>query len=155
MESNSEDSGRNAPEATTIDPTQIYASLQATRLRLQAEQAARQQAAGIIKQQQEQHKNELAQTKQIEKMQQFLNSGDSILIAEALTWAQTQPNVLDFRQWVTAFDSSTQIKVEHLRCGIVHLCYQLNLNEFDAWQLDEAALRTFLLDLRSHFLDSS
>jgi hypothetical protein len=154
-EFNSEDSGRNASESTTIDPTQIHALIQATRLRLQAEQVARQQATELIKQQQEQQKNELAQARQINRMQQFLNSGDSILIAEAMTWAQAHPNILDLRQWILMFDSSTQIKHEHLRCAIAHLLHQLNLDPLNEFELDHAALHTLLMDLKERFLDSS
>ncbi len=154
-ESNSEDSGRNAPKSTPIDPTQIYASLQATRLRLQAEQAARQQADKIIKQQQEQQKNELAQTKQIERMQQFLNSGDSILMTEAITWAQAHPYVLDFCQWAIAFDRSTEIRQEYLYLAIAHLLHQLNLDPLNEFELDHAALHALLTDLKGRFLDSS
>ena len=154
-ESDSADSGRNAPEASPIDPTQIYASLQATRLRLQAEQAARQQADKIIKQRQEKQKTELAQTKQIERMQQFLNSGDSILMTEAMTWAQTHPHVLDFCQWAIAFERSTEIRQEHLYLAIAHLLHQLNLEPLNDFELDHAALHTLLMDLKGRFLDSS
>jgi hypothetical protein len=157
-ELNLEGSGRNATESVTIDPAQIYSSLQETRLRLQTEQEARQKAAELIKQQQEQHRNEVARVKQIERMQQFLNSGDSILVAEAMTWAQAHPYVLDFRRWVITFDSSIKMSHEHLQLAIAYLYHQFG---WDTQQVcaqpeltDDDVLRVSLM-LKAHCLDSS
>ena len=131
-ESRLEELGRNVPESTSA---QIKASLEETRLRLQAEQAARQKAAELSIQQQQQYKHHSAQIKQIERMQQFLNSGDSILAAEAMNWAEIHPNILDFRQWAMSVSNSTKMKQAHLRLAIAHLCHQLD------WELEQVSDR--------------
>lgn len=73
-------------------PTQ---SPQETPLSHQAQQEAFQEAARIAQLQRHQIKAQAAQQRQIARMQRFLDSGDPILIAEAMAWAQVNPNVLD------------------------------------------------------------
>jgi hypothetical protein len=56
-------------------------------------------AATLTAKEQEQHiKQEASQASQIARMQQFLASGDPILMAEALAWAQINPGVLNTQQ---------------------------------------------------------
>jgi len=43
-------------------------------------------------------KAEAGRQRQITRMQQFLTSGDPILVAEALAWVQVNPGVLDTSQ---------------------------------------------------------
>ncbi|WP_088888788.1 hypothetical protein [Leptolyngbya ohadii] len=60
----------------------------------QAQQEAMQEAARIAYLQREQIKSQVAQQRQIARMQEFLDSGDPILMAEAIAWAQVNPGVL-------------------------------------------------------------
>jgi hypothetical protein len=43
-------------------------------------------------------RSEAQQKQQIDQMQQYLASGDPILIAEARAWAEINPGVLDMEQ---------------------------------------------------------
>ncbi len=49
-------------------------------------------------QQQQRIKQEASQAKMITRMQQFLASGDPILVAEALAWAKVNPGILKVNQ---------------------------------------------------------
>jgi len=60
-------------------------------------QGALQEAAYIAQSQRQKLKAEAAQQRQRVRMQQFLASGDPILMAEALAWAQVNPGVLDIK----------------------------------------------------------
>ncbi|MBD3886822.1 hypothetical protein IFO70_34865 [Phormidium tenue FACHB-886] len=62
---------------------------------LQAQQEAFQEAARLTQAQRNQIKAQAAERRQIARMQQFLESGDPILMAEAMAWAQVNPHVLD------------------------------------------------------------
>ncbi len=56
---------------------------------------ASQEAAAQAKEQQQRIRSESYQQSQIARMQQFLASGDPILVAEATAWAEINPGVLD------------------------------------------------------------
>ena len=62
---------------------------------IQAQREARREASEIAWQRQQQIKRQASNAKLVNRMQQFLNSGDPILIAEALAWAEINPSVLD------------------------------------------------------------
>lgn len=56
------------------------------------------EAALTAKEQEQRIKHEASQVSQIARMQQFLASGDPILMAEASAWAQINPGVLNIEQ---------------------------------------------------------
>ncbi|MGJ3250805.1 MAG: hypothetical protein ACFE0J_06705 [Elainellaceae cyanobacterium] len=60
----------------------------------QAERDARQEASRLAWQHHQRIKLEAAERRQIARMQQYLDSDDPILIAEAVAWAQVNPGVL-------------------------------------------------------------
>ncbi len=62
---------------------------------IQAQREARREASDLAWQRQQQIKRQASNAKLIDRMQQFLKSGDPILIAEALAWAEINPGVLD------------------------------------------------------------
>jgi hypothetical protein len=62
--------------------------------RIEATQAAFQEAACLAQAQHQRSKAEAAEQRHIARMQQFLDSGDPILIAEAMAWARANPGVL-------------------------------------------------------------
>lgn len=61
---------------------------------IQAQQEAQQEASKMAWQRQQQIKREASNAKLIARMQQFLDSGDPILIVEALAWSEINPGVL-------------------------------------------------------------
>jgi len=61
---------------------------------LSAIQAAQRAAIQIASRQQQQIKQQAGHARQVARMQQFLDSGDPILVAEAIAWAQANPDVL-------------------------------------------------------------
>jgi hypothetical protein len=69
--------------------------VQQTLAEIQAQRSAQREAAQIASQRQQQIKQEASNAKLIARMQQFLASGDPILVAEALAWANINPGVLD------------------------------------------------------------
>lgn len=69
-------------------------SIQQTLLTIQAQREAFREAAQMAQLQRDQIKAQVAEQRQIARMQQFLDSGDPILMAEAMAWAQVNPNVL-------------------------------------------------------------
>jgi len=62
------------------------------------QQEALQEATYIAQSQRQRLQAEAAQQRQRVRMQQFLASGDPILVAEALAWAQVNPGILDITQ---------------------------------------------------------
>ncbi len=62
---------------------------------IQAQREARREASAMAWQRQQQIKRQASNAKLIDRMQQFLKSGDPILVAEALAWAEINPGVLD------------------------------------------------------------
>jgi hypothetical protein len=65
---------------------------------IRAQQEARREAVVVARQQQKRIQQEAKQTRLIDRMQQFLASGDPILIAEALAWAEVNPGILNTEQ---------------------------------------------------------
>ncbi|MBI4784523.1 MAG: hypothetical protein HY785_24885 [Oscillatoriophycideae cyanobacterium NC_groundwater_1537_Pr4_S-0.65um_50_18] len=65
---------------------------------LKAQQDAIQEATRMTQSQHQRVKAEAAQHRHIARMQKFLDSGDPILIAEAMAWAQVNPGVLNLNQ---------------------------------------------------------
>jgi hypothetical protein len=61
---------------------------------IRASQDAVQEATRIARSQQQRIQSQAAQQRYVARMQQFLNSGDPILVAEAIAWAQLNPDVL-------------------------------------------------------------
>ncbi len=61
---------------------------------IKAVQEARQAAVQMAYEQQQQLKQQAAEARQIARMQQFLDSDDPILMAEAIAWAAVNPGVL-------------------------------------------------------------
>lgn len=61
---------------------------------IKATQEASEEAVRLTQTQHQRMKAEAAQQRYIARMQQFLDSGDPILIAEAMAWAQVNPSVL-------------------------------------------------------------
>lgn len=59
-------------------------------------QAVSQQADRDAQRQRQRLKRQASQVKQVTRMQQFLNSGDPILVAEAIVWAAINPGILNF-----------------------------------------------------------
>lgn len=64
----------------------------------QGEQAARREAAQTALLQQRRIQREASMKRQVDRMQRFLESGDPILMAEALAWAQVNPGILNYPQ---------------------------------------------------------
>jgi hypothetical protein len=69
--------------------------VQKTLADIQAQREARREASNLAWQRQQEIKRQASNAKLIERMQQFLSSGDPILVAEALAWAEINPGVLD------------------------------------------------------------
>ncbi|MBD3886167.1 hypothetical protein IFO70_31220 [Phormidium tenue FACHB-886] len=65
---------------------------------IRGQQEAHQEAVHLARQQQQRIRQEASSAKLIARMQKFLASGDPILIAEALAWAQVNPGVLEREQ---------------------------------------------------------
>jgi hypothetical protein len=64
-------------------------------LGIKAQQEARREAILMARQQRQCVQQEVTQTKLLTRMRQFLTSGDPILVAEALAWAEVNPGILD------------------------------------------------------------
>jgi hypothetical protein len=80
--------------ASDLEALQGLQYVQQALFQIRAQQEAFQEAARLTHAQHQQIKSEGAQRRQIKQMQQFLESGDPILIAEAMAWAQVNPGVL-------------------------------------------------------------
>jgi hypothetical protein len=94
------DTSLNAPLNTSLNASDSLESPQGVQyvqqalFNVKACQEAFQEAARLAQMQHEQIKSEAAEQRQIARMQQFLDSGDPILMAEAMAWAQVNPGVL-------------------------------------------------------------
>jgi hypothetical protein len=62
---------------------------------IQEQRSVQQEASKIAWQHQQQIQQQASNQKVIARMQQFLDSGDPILVAEALSWAEVNPGLLD------------------------------------------------------------
>ncbi|WP_088889984.1 hypothetical protein [Leptolyngbya ohadii] len=74
---------------------------------IKAQQEARQEAVRMAYYQRKRIQQEASQTRMVAQMQQFLASGDPILVAEALAWAQVNPDILNVSQ-LSLLESSMQ-----------------------------------------------
>ncbi|MBW4694254.1 MAG: hypothetical protein KME27_21120 [Lyngbya sp. HA4199-MV5] len=92
IDSNFRGNSASHPASEALQPVQ---SVQQKLLNVQAQQEAFREAARIAQTQRNQIKAQAAQARQIARMQQFLDSGDPILMAEAMAWAQVNPNLLN------------------------------------------------------------
>ena len=98
------DSGDSNPSAGSSDRDSASGSLrgveyvQQVLFNVKAQQEAFQEAARIAQTQHQRIKSEAAERRQVTRMQQFLTSGDPILVAEAMAWAQVNPGVLQVKQ---------------------------------------------------------
>lgn len=77
-----------------LEALQASQSTQPTLFHIRAQQEAVREATRIAQAQHYQIKAQAAEGRQIARMQQFLDSGDPILVTEAIAWAQVNPNVL-------------------------------------------------------------
>jgi hypothetical protein len=75
---------------------------------IQVQQSVRREASEIAWQRHQQIKRQASNANLIARMQQFLGSGDPILVAEALAWAEVNPGVLD----VSALQDSSRVEDE-------------------------------------------
>lgn len=62
---------------------------------IQAQREVQREASQLAWQRQQQIKQQASDARLVDRMQQFLASGDPILIAEALAWAEINPGVLN------------------------------------------------------------
>lgn len=95
--------GSNSPDQvefgnSSLDLSQGIQYVQQVLFDLKAQQEARQEASRLAQQHHQRIKREASQTKYVERMQHYLDSGDPILMAEALAWAQVNPGILDMSQ---------------------------------------------------------
>ena len=85
----------NSSSEQCSEPLGSVQFVQQTLADIQAQQAARREASQIAGQRQQQIKHQASNAKLVARMQQYLASGDPILVAEALAWAAINPEVLD------------------------------------------------------------
>jgi hypothetical protein len=92
------EAGRNASLSSAISApaqsAQDVSYVQQVLFELKAAQDARQAAAQDAYEQQQRIRQQASEAKVIARMQQFLDSGDSILMAEAFAWATVNPGLL-------------------------------------------------------------
>ncbi|MBD1995940.1 hypothetical protein H6G00_04820 [Leptolyngbya sp. FACHB-541] len=80
--------------ASGSEPTLGVQYVQEVLRNIRASQEAFQEAIRLAQSQQKRIRSEAAQQRQVARMQQFLDSGDPILVAEGVAWAQINPGVL-------------------------------------------------------------
>jgi len=100
-----------------FEPSGGVQFVQQTLADIQAQQAARREASQIAGQRQQQIKREVSNAKLVTRMQQFLASGDPILVAEALAWAEINPEVLDVPMHLLQSNSQDPISLEDQNRG--------------------------------------
>lgn len=95
---NTSATGSNPPSdsgsRSNADAQQPVQFVQQVLFTIGAQQQALQEATRMTQAQHNQIKAQACEQRQITRMQQFLDSGDPILIAEAMAWAQVNPQVL-------------------------------------------------------------
>lgn len=84
-------------DATSEAPQDVR-YIQQVLLDIRTQQEARQEAFRMANEQRQRIKQEAVEARIVARMGQFLNSGDPILMAEALAWAQVNPGVLEANQ---------------------------------------------------------
>jgi hypothetical protein len=95
-DSNSSANSSSCPTASELLQEAQY--VQQALFSIQAQQEAFQEAVRITQAQRQRIKSEAAEQRHIDRMQQFLDSGDPILVAEAMAWTQVNPGVLQADQ---------------------------------------------------------
>jgi hypothetical protein len=107
------ETGRNAslafPIAVPAPAAPDVSHVQQVLFELKAAQDARQAAAQDAYEQQQRIRQQASEAKVIARMQQFLDSGDSILMAEAFAWAAVNPGLLH---------STTEESIDEERIGM-------------------------------------
>jgi hypothetical protein len=93
-------------DATSESPQDVR-YIQQVLLDIRAQQEARQEAFRMANEQRQRIKQEAVEARIVARMRQFLHSGDPILVAEALAWAQVNPGVLEVNQLSLPIDSLT------------------------------------------------
>lgn len=88
----------DASNSFNPSPSMDAQSIRQLLLDIKAQQEARQEAIRLANEQQQRIKQEASKARMIARMQQFLASGDPILVAEALAWAQVNPGILQVNQ---------------------------------------------------------
>jgi hypothetical protein len=86
-----------APSSTTSDSPSGVQYIQQALSNIKVVQAAFQETACLAQVQHQRLKAEAAEQRHIARMQQFLDSGDPILVAEAMVWARANPGVLKLK----------------------------------------------------------
>lgn len=104
------ETGRNSflaqsPSNDASALSQDISYVQQALFEIKAAQEARQAAVQIAYEQQQQINRQASELRQIARMQQFLDSGDPILMAEAIAWAQVNPGVLDTSRTLRLYPS--------------------------------------------------
>lgn len=118
--------GRNASLAqlpadgqSSADQPQDVRYVQQVLSEIKASQEARQAAARLTGEQQQQLKRQAAVARHIARMQQFLDSHDPILMAEAIAWSQVNPGVLNTSCALEVIASETLATEVNLRSPVV------------------------------------
>ena len=91
---------------SVLGSMQVDSYTQAPLFDLQTWQVVHQEADRSAQRQRRQLKRQASQLKQVVRMQEFLESDDLILVAEAMAWAVINPGILDFNQLSLAFGGS-------------------------------------------------
>ncbi len=91
---NDSNSSTNSGRPPALELLQGVRYVQQALFGIQAQQEAFQEATRLTQAQRQRIKSEAAERRQIDRMQQFLDSCDPILVAEAMAWAQVNPGVL-------------------------------------------------------------
>jgi hypothetical protein len=91
-------SAKSSGDDSASDSLQGVEYVQQVLFNIKAQQEAFQEAARIAQTQHQRIRSEAAERRQVSRMQQFLASGDPILVAEAMAWAQVNPGVLNVEQ---------------------------------------------------------
>ncbi len=110
------ESGSDSSASESVQGVQFVQKMLAD---IQAQREAQREASEIAWQHQQQIKRQASNAKLVDRMQQFLTSGDPILIAEALAWAEINPGVLDVssHSLLNPSQDSTQLDDERRGSG--------------------------------------
>ncbi len=124
------ESGRNfslAPDSSSDVPVSSHSIsyVQQVLFEIKAAQEVRQAAIQVAYEQRQQLKRQASEARQVARMQQFLDSGDPILVAEAIAWAAVNSGVLDVSRTTRLSPSEDSIaqtiyfnKTEHLNDSV-------------------------------------
>jgi hypothetical protein len=113
--SKSNSSNLSPSDDATSEPPQDVQYVQQVLLDIRAQQEARQEAFRMANEQRQRIKQEAVEARIVARMRQFLDSGDPILVAEALAWAQVNPGVLEVTQLSLPINSLTDSPERYLQ----------------------------------------